>query len=61
MEWTTETPTESGWYWWRDEGVEPDCVWVSAGPNAKVWTIQQGSDYLGTQGGEWYGPLAPPD
>ena len=60
MTWTTEKPTESGWYWWRAPGlplmgvvvqvdVEADTVY-SSGTDADASLDQR-------MGGEWLVPL----
>ena len=63
MNWTTETPTASGYYWWRERGhkeayiVEIDAQWrrvssVGTSKDAALDTMD---------GGEWYGPLKQPE
>ncbi len=64
MTWTTEKPTQSGWYWWREHAVplmgvivqvdvEADTVY-SSGTDADASLNQ-------TIRGEWFGPLEMPE
>jgi hypothetical protein len=73
MKWTSELPTEPGYYWWRVSDVEPPTIFRVSAPdhNGRTWVhatlyvIKEGGegmrsgtiDELG--GGEWMGPLAP--
>jgi hypothetical protein len=62
--WTTEKPTQSGWYWLRESAlplmgvivqvdVEADTVY-SSGTDADASLDQM-------VGGEWFGPLEMPE
>ena len=61
MNWTTELPTASGYYWWRASGSEEPCI-------VEVDTKRRTVSSLGTDEapsldemeGEWYGPLVLP-
>jgi hypothetical protein len=64
MKWTSEIPSRSGWYWWRESrlplmgvivqvDVEADTVY-SSGTDADVSLSQK-------VGGEWFGPLELPE
>ena len=69
MTWTRETPTEPGWYWYRDrEEPEPAIYRVSrttGGDLLVVWTdcgIDWELAHLARHavGAEWCGPLEVP-
>lgn len=47
MNWTTKTPTEPGWYWWRK----------SIAYHAEIVKVIQCG---GVFGGQWFGPLQEP-
>ena len=64
IQWTTENPTQSGWYWLREPAqplmgvivqvdVEADTVYSSG--TADDASLAQ------MQGGEWFGPLEIPE
>ena len=47
LQWTTETPTEPGWYWWRPEkNIVPHMVYV-------VWESTMRSVQKDRMFGEW--------
>jgi len=67
MTWTTETPTQPGWYWWREyEGSGPQItqvhlfnfVWLNK-PFLGIEDIHTRTP-LDNMLGEWAGPLEPP-
>ena len=61
MNWTTELPTASGHYWWREPGGQEPCI-------VEVDIKRRAVSSLGTDEapsldemeGEWYGPLLSP-
>ena len=57
--WTTEKPTEAGWYWWRSK---------PSTPQTHLLEMQDGELHCMTwedapedMGGEWQGPITPVD
>ena len=59
MTWTTEKPTKSGWYWWRDEEGHAVVEVYPTETSTAVW--RRGLLYnLNDVMGEWAGPLDPP-
>ena len=66
LTWTTNKPTQPGWYWWRNKpGAEKiervqlfDFVWLKE-PYLGVET-QYARYPVSTIIGEWAGPLEPP-
>ena len=63
MSWTIETPTASGYYWWREPGrngaylveVDVEKQRVSSPGTHKDASLDM------MDGGEWYGPLKQPE
>lgn len=71
MKWTSDKPTASGWYWYR-EAVKnmgkPMAAWVYNAPYLYVCLcpVQDADKTLRTtrvtdQTGEWWGPVEIPD
>ena len=65
MKWTSETPTEPGWYWTRRTGREQtECIVETTGPYCRVWPRPE--DRWGmpaadlAEGREWAGPIPEP-
>jgi hypothetical protein len=61
MNWTLDTPTKEGWYWFRMDNEEKRMVIVyviSADRMVAVGSDTEGNPAL--QKGAWYGPLEPP-
>jgi hypothetical protein len=58
--WTTDPPTEEGWYWaWCDGDTEPVCLKIiitNSGIPLTVMTILSASEFT-----YWLGPLPVPD
>jgi hypothetical protein len=62
MNWTLDTPTKEGWYWFRMANEEKRTVIVyviSADRMVAVGSEREGNPAL--QKGTWYGPLGPPE
>jgi hypothetical protein len=59
MNWTTDVPTEPGWYWFRDENYDPTPVWVTQGDFDELMVWIGGFQYVRAFGGEWQGPIEP--
>lgn len=75
MTWTTETPTQPGWYWYHDPEInlgKPMPAWVFDAN--KMWWVTLcavhgtsgvhgtvGTHALSTCRGHWAGPIVPPD
>lgn len=69
MEWTTETPTEAGWYWCKTnwEGIrfphKNRMVELAEDGNHLMCVILSDDSYLPLEKfgrAKWYGPLSPP-
>lgn len=59
MTWTTERPTEPGWYWWRGH---PDYNGkIGYLTDSKVIIFPVGSGHIDEMGGEWAGPIQKPE
>jgi hypothetical protein len=61
MNWTTDHPTQEGWYWLHLDNEKKQIVIVyvlSADRMVSVGTETEGQPSL--QKGVWYGPLEPP-
>lgn len=68
MKWTSEPPTEPGWYWTRRTGrggMGTECIVETTGPHCRVWPHTK--DRWGTPAGaleesrEWAGPIPEPE
>ena len=58
MNWGTELPTDSGYYWWREPGsLEAFIVEV----DIQTQTADDPASLDEMDGGEWYGPLKQPE
>jgi hypothetical protein len=65
LKWTKTTPTEDGWYWYRDAETEKVLHVFDAWGNGvmKAWDWKDGRHMLGSIAdyeGEWYGPITAP-
>ena len=64
MLWTTEKPTQSGYYWWREPGLPLMAVVVQVDVEADT-VYSSGTDADASLDkmveGEWFGPLESPD
>ena len=59
VNWTTDTPTKPGRYWWRHNShVEPDILKIAI--LGEKFVVHNGEDVLDTPPGEWAGPLVRP-
>lgn len=58
-QWTTATPTEPGWYWWRDESCTEVVELLETVDGLRE---DIGGGFLNplTAHGEWAGPITPP-
>jgi transcriptional regulator with XRE-family HTH domain len=64
IEWAIERPAEPGWYWYRSGGfVMTAQVWRSIEPGKLLARRcgQRGSYDIEQFGGEWAGPIEPPE
>lgn len=62
MQWTTEKPTEPGWYWWRLDERKSPIVFLRCGDNFHtVIDLYDGWDGTSPDGGEWSGPIPEPE
>lgn len=69
--WTAELPTEEGYYWWRIWGhpyQEVGYLYQDDDGDVGEWLwntpLSDNSPFLVSRdrkGGEWYGPLEPPE
>lgn len=63
LAWTSEPPTEPGWYWHRFEDLGEEVVLVERVSTGELWQL---SVYgmrkpLAEKAGEWAGPLVAPE
>ena len=59
MEWTAETPTKEGvyWFWWADaDRISPEILRIGA----RGRLVSEGTSIKSFPVGRWYGPLTPP-
>lgn len=64
IQWTTEKPTQSGWYWLREPALPLMGVIVQVDVEAD--TVYSSGTHDGASldqmlGGEWFGPLEMPE
>ena len=59
--WTTEKPTKSGWYWWREVGSKEATIVAVSIEDQTVCSryTDEDSSLDKMVGGEWDGPLVP--
>jgi hypothetical protein len=64
MIWTTNKPTEPGWYWWRTKFVKGG-DWYEGLLNVIEYPLGslyvKGYGNLETMNGQWAGPILPPE
>jgi len=63
LKWTSDLPTQEGWYWWKMfNGTVKECVEVSLSSAGQL-VVDDGDEVISlpTYGGEWYGPIEPPE
>jgi hypothetical protein len=62
MNWTTDKPTKSGWYWWRQDRVAKMCRVWEWWDKKELYVRFEGADSIPVIAleGEWAGPLEPP-
>ena len=61
MNWTTDAPTQEGWYWFRTDSEEKHTVIVyviSAERMVAIGTEHENNPAY--QKGSWFGPVTPP-
>ena len=61
MNWTTDAPTQEGWYWFRADGGDQRTVIVyviRANRMIAIGDEREGNPAF--QKGSWFGPLEPP-
>lgn len=61
----TESPTESGWYWFSgesDDVAHAGLIHIVHGiKHPEAWPVwSEGWDYLSEYRGQWWGPITPP-
>ena len=64
MQWSTDKPTEPGWYWWRSKYGIVRIVQVHSWPNPKAglsFWLPDVNHNVDTTEGEWAGPLEQPN
>ncbi len=62
MNWTTQKPTMSGWYWWRDIGLSTGVI-VQVDTETGTVSSSGTDEYRLLKeivSGEWFGPLDRP-
>lgn len=74
MNWTKDLPIDAGYYWWRKNKCKQESIFYvfislkeSVGKENNVLYCRWSGEILidkvrvDEQGGEWYGPLKPPE
>jgi hypothetical protein len=68
MEWTSNMPTEAGWYWIKANGMSPTVMQIFSRQEALCWSnhISKKVERLdtisqGLSGIKWAGPIPQPD
>lgn len=65
LKWSVAPPTVAGWYWWRpaaDRMPGMACVLETLAVRFGIELWQGGPERMAAEmGGEWAGPLQPPD
>ena len=62
MDWTTETPTQEGWYWVVNGNKEIEIVEVYKLDNRLyAWTVTSERDFDLNEFIMWLGPIPPPE
>lgn len=65
MTWTTQQPTQPGWYWWRwRNDKDPEIVRISTGADNRLW-MEEMENYPGATSlekvhGQFAGPIPEP-
>ena len=62
MNWTTQKPTTSDWYWWREIG-HSQCIILQVDTDTGTVSSSGTDEYRLLNeivGGEWFGPLDQP-
>ena len=60
-EWTTEPPTQEGWYWMRVDDEDPQIVKVFYSPNRGKFIFTDEEDHDVGCYSHWLGPLPVPE
>lgn len=62
MQWTSDAPTEAGWYWLKGDVLQLVRVYQPLW-ETRLWVQYHGTEYEETvdnvRGGEWQGPVVP--
>jgi hypothetical protein len=69
MKWTTEKPTQDGWYWYRPapDDNRPLITWIQMVSFPITQTVEafasceELANFVDYISGEWAGPLEPPE
>ena len=62
LKWTKELPTQEGWYWNKEINYKPECVKVDITANGEFYVLyDEEMQNVKRFGGEWYGPIEPPE
>lgn len=59
LRWARKVPTSNGNYWWRQSSGYTAEICLVEGPAVRFFG--DGGFPLAVIGGEWYGPLTPPE
>lgn len=60
LAWTTEKPTQAGWYWWRLNANGYCCVHSIEDDTGELFIATSENSNLDELGGQWSGPLRTP-
>jgi hypothetical protein len=61
MNWTTDAPTQEGWYWFRmDTGDKRTVMVYVVSPDRMLAVGDERGGHPAAQKGSWFGPVEPP-
>jgi hypothetical protein len=60
LRWTTDKPTEPGWYYWRSRPVKDSFYWFAYYFDSDTFWAG-GTGVIEPNGGEWSGPIPEPE
>ena len=61
LRWTTQKPTQAGWYWYRGRSHEEEPLIVQVDHAGQFQWPDGGFQEVTLTKGEWAGPIEPPE
>jgi hypothetical protein len=61
LRWTTQKPTQAGWYWYRGQAHEEEPFIVQVDRAGQFQWPDGGFQEVTLAKGEWAGPIEPPE